>query len=402
MRRSSHFEQWDDDRVPILDASLEELRATRTSIKWRLFGPDVVPVWVAEMDCVPCTPVIDAIGAALRRGDVGYAAPGPLEQAFAGFAERRWGWAPDPDTMMLLPDVMIGIAEIIRANTAADAAVVVSPPCYDSFYGFVQSLGRRLVTAHLGSDFRLDHVALEAAFVDAGPGSAYILCNPQNPVGTVHTPQELAMLASLADRYGVLVISDEIHAPLTHRGVAYTPYLAVPEARRGIAVVSASKSWNLAGLKIALAVPGADAIASLGALHEVNTHGANHLGEIAHVAAYEQGGDWLDDLLVELGDRRNLLRQLLTEHLPAVRMIEAEATYLAWLDCSALGLDDPAAAFLAEGKVALSAGANYDPDSKQFVRFNLATSSEVIGEAVRRMASVVVEPSGPLQRNKLS
>lgn len=373
--------------MPILDASLQDLRATRTSIKWRLYGPDVVPVWVAEMDCAPCEPVIAAVESALRRGDVGYAAPGPLEEAFAQFADTRWGWAPDPATMMMLPDVMIGIAELIRANTHADAAVVVSPPCYDSFFGFVQSLERRLVPTYLDANNRLDPEALESAFAVAGAGSAYILCNPQNPTGTVHTAQELAMLGELADRYGVLVISDEIHAPLTHPGVTYTPYLSVPQASRGISVVSASKSWNLAGLKIALAVPGADAAASLGALHEVNTHGANHLGEIAHVAAYRHGAGWLDDLLVELGERRTLLRQLLADQLPDVRMIEAEATYLAWLDCSALGLDDPQARFLEQGAVALSAGVNYDPRGTQFVRFNLATSPEVIREAVRRMAS---------------
>lgn len=375
--------------MPILDAGLEELRATRTSIKWQLYGPDVVPVWVAEMDCVPCEPVIAAVTSALRRGDVGYAAPGPLEQAFADFAASRWGWTPDPEATMMLPDVMIGIAEIIRSATKADAAVVVSPPCYDSFFGFVESLGRRMVTAHLDAGFRLDPEALEAAFSAAGPGSAYILCNPQNPTGTVHAAQELAMLAELADRYDVLVISDEIHAPLTHPGVTYTPYLAVPRASHGISVVSASKSWNLAGLKIALAVPGADAAASLGALHEVNTHGANHLGEIAHVAAYEHGAGWLDELLVELGERRNLLRQLLAEQLPEVAMIEAQATYLAWLDCSALGLEDPHARFLELGKVAVSAGVNYDADSAQFVRFNLATSPEVIREAVRRMAAAL-------------
>ncbi|MDQ2851514.1 aminotransferase class I/II-fold pyridoxal phosphate-dependent enzyme [Dermatophilaceae bacterium Sec6.4] len=375
--------------MPILDADLDELRATRTSIKWRLYGPDVVPVWVAEMDCVPCEPVVDAVTSALRRGDVGYAAPGPLEQTFAQFAASRWGWAPDPAAMMMLPDVMIGISEIIRSNTVAGAAVVVSPPCYDSFFGFVQSLGRRLVTAYLDSDFRLDPEALEAAFAEAGPGSAYILCNPQNPTGTVHTAAELAMLAGLADRHDILVISDEIHAPLTHPGVTYTPYLAVPAASRGIAVVSASKSWNLAGLKIALAVPGADAAGSLGMLHEVVTHGANHLGEIAHVAAYAHGAGWLDELLLELGERRVLLRQLLAEHLPQVRMVDAEATYLAWLDCSALGLDDPHACFLERGKVAVSAGVNYDPRSAQFVRFNLATSPQVIREAVRRMATLV-------------
>ena len=375
--------------MPILDTGLDELRATRTSIKWRAYDPDVIPVWVAEMDCAPCGPVIDAVAGAMRRGDVGYAAPGPLEEAFAHFAEERWGWAVDPASAMMLPDVMIGVGELVRAHTRPDAAVVVSPPCYDSFFGFVEAVGRRLVMAPLDADFRLDPDALQAAFEDAGPGAAYILCNPQNPMGTVHTADELAMLAGLADRYDVLVVSDEIHAPLTHPGVTYTPYLAVPEASRGISVVSGSKSWNLAGLKIALAVPGADATASLGALHEVNTHGANHMAEIAHTAAYTYGGPWLDELRGEIVERRSLLRQLLTERIPQVRVAPGESTYLVWLDCSALGLADPARIFLQHGRVALGVGTNYDPRGQQFVRFNVATAPQVITEAVERMASVL-------------
>lgn len=375
--------------MPILDASLDDLRATRTSIKWRAYDPDVIPVWVAEMDCVPCDPVVEAIEGALHRGDVGYAAPGPLEEAFAHFAKDRWDWAVDPGRAMMLPDVMIGVGELLRANTPAGAAVVVSPPCYDAFFGFVQSVGRRLITAPLDADFRLDPEALEAAFQEAGAGAAYILCNPQNPMGTVHTKDELVMLAQLADRYDVLVVSDEIHGPLTHLGVAYTPYLAVPEASRGISVVSGSKAWNLAGLKIALAVPGADADASLGALHEVNTHGANHLAEIAHTAAYTHGGPWLDQLLCEIVERRELLRDLLTEQIPQIRVTPGESTYLVWLDCSALGLADPARTFLQEGRVALGIGTNYDPRGGQCVRFNTATSPQVITQAVERMAAVL-------------
>lgn len=373
----------------ILGESFEQLRATRTSMKWREYPADVLPVWVAEMDAAPCEPVVEAVTAALRRGDTGYRYAPPFAEAYAGFARRRWGWAPDPARMFVVPDVMIGVAELLRANTAPDAAVVVSPPCYDSFYGFVESVGRRLVEARLDAGQRLDPAALAAAFADAGPGAAYVLCNPQNPTGTVHSAAELAEVARLADRYGVLVISDEIHAPLVRPGVEFTPYLTVPEAARGVAVVSASKAWNLPGLKAALAVPGPDAFDAVHRMHEVVTHGAQHLGVIAHTAAFADGEEWLDRLRGELDERRQLLGELLADRLPEIVLTPADATYLAWLDCRGLGLADPTATFLDRGRVALTGGTHYDRTATQWARFNLGTSAEVIDEAVRRMAVAV-------------
>jgi cystathionine beta-lyase len=376
-------------RMKILGESFDELRATRTSMKWRAYPPDVLPVWVAEMDAAPCGPVVDAVTAALRRGDTGYRWAPPYAEAFAAFAHRRWDWQVDPARMFIVPDVMIGIAELLHANTPPHAAVVVSPPCYDSFYGFVESVGRRLIEARLGPDQRLDAAALEAAFSAAGPDAAYVLCNPQNPTGTVHTAAELAEVARLADQHGVLVISDEIHAPLMFPGVAFTPYLSVPGAARGVALVSASKAWNLAGLKAALAVPGPSADGVVHRLHEVVTHGANHLGVIAQTAAYGPGVEWLDQVCAELVQRRQLLRDLLADRLPEIVLTPAQATYLAWLDCTGLGLADPTATFLDRGRVALAAGTNYDRTAKQWARFNLATSPDVIDEAVRRMAGAV-------------
>ncbi len=371
--------------TPILGESLDQLRATRTSLKWRAFPPDVLPVWVAEMDARPCEPVVEAVGTALRRGDTGYPWAEPLVAAFGDFAKRRWDWSPEPGTVVA--DVMIGIEELLHVLTPPGGAVVLSPPCYDSFYGFVASVRRRTVLAPLGADHRLDATALDRAFADAGPSSAYVLCNPQNPTGTVHTPEELATVARLAERHGVTVVSDEIHAPLVQPGTTFTPYLSLPEAARGIAVVSASKAFNLAGLKAALVVPGPEAREAVGELHEVVTHGANHLGVIAQTAAYSRGEAWLDQLLGEIRDRRTLLATLLAEHLPGVVATPAEATYLAWLDCSGLGLADPAGTFLARGRVCLSPGTSYDPDGVQWARFNLATSAPVVAEAVRRMAT---------------
>lgn len=378
----------DPARVPrseILGAGLEELRATRTSVKWQRFGPDAIPVWVAEMDAAPCPEVVEVVTDALRRGDTGYAWGPPFAAAFGRFARRRWGWEVDTERALQVPDVMIGVQELIAARVPADRAVVLSPPCYDSFFGFVEASRRRLVEAPLGPDHRLDLEALDRAFAEAGRGSAYLLCNPQNPTGTVHAPAELAALAGVADDRGVLVVSDEIHAPLVQPHVPFTPYLAVPEAARGIAVVSGSKAWNLAGLKAALAIPGPDA--DLG-LHEVVTHGAHHLATLAQTTAYDVGEDWLDQVLAELADRRRLLTALLAEHLPGVVPTRADATFLAWLDCSDLGLADPAGAFLRQG-VAVSRGEWYDRRATRWVRFNIGTSAEVIGEAVARMARVV-------------
>jgi len=372
--------------MEILGESLEELRATRTSEKWRHYPADVLPVWVAEMDARQSPAVLEAVTAALRRGDTGYAWAPPFAEAFARFACRRWSWQVDPADAMVLPDVMIGIEELLHAHVAHDAGVVVSPPCYDAFYGFIESVGRRLVEAPLDAGQRIDPDALASAFAEAGPGSAYILCNPQNPTGTVHTVDELATIAALADEHGVLVISDEVHAPLVQPGATFTPYLTVPQAARGVAVVSASKAWNLPGLKTALAISGPDAQA-VGKLHDVVTHGANHLSVIAHTAAYDDGEPWLDQLLAELADRRRLLARLLAERLPGVVTAPSEATYLAWLDCTGLGLADPASTFLERGRVALAAGTNYDRRATQWVRFNLGTSAEVVEEAVRRMAA---------------
>ncbi len=373
--------------MTILGETWQELRTTRSSVKWRLFDPDVLPVWVAEMDARPCHPVVTTVTRAVSHGDTGYGWDQPLVAAFADFAARRWGWAIDTRRTSLLPDVMIGIEEILRVLPGD--AVVLSTPCYDAFHGFVQSLRMRAVLAPLGTDFRLDMAVLERAFIDAGEGAAYLLSNPQNPTGTVHTADELAAVAQLADRHGIQVISDEIHAPLTRPGVAFTPYLTVSGAENGIAVVSASKAWNLAGLKAALGIAGSGNTV-LGQLHEVVRHGANHVAVLAQTAAYSEGEAWLDQLLGELEDRRALLDRLLAEYLPQIRSVPAEATYLAWLDCTALGLADPAAHFLEHGRVALTSGLSYDPENGTgWARVNFATSPEVIEEAVRRMAAAV-------------
>ncbi|WP_377642448.1 MalY/PatB family protein [Oryzobacter terrae] len=376
----------------LLSAGEAELRRDRTSVKWSAYPPDVLPVWVAEMDVAPCPVVAEVVTAALRRGDTGYGWAPRYSAAVARYAADSWGWELDPSLTQVVADVMIGASELLRLLTDEGGPVVVSPPVYDSFFGFVDAIGRRRVDAPLTPGGRLDPGSLERAFAAAtasGERAAYLLCNPHNPTGAVHSPDELASVASLAARYGVRVVSDEIHAPLVHPGSTFTPYLSVPGSEPGFAVFSPSKGWNLAGLKSALVIAGTGARADLARLHEVHTHGSSHLATMAHVAVLDDGRDWLARLVGELDANRTLLGRLLAEHLPAVRWTPPEATYLAWLDCRDLGLgDDPAAAFRARGRVALSSGPAYGRDAgRGFARLNFATSPEVLEDAVRRMAS---------------
>ena len=379
--------------TPLLGATEALLRRDRTSVKWVAYPPDVLPLWVAEMDAAPCPAVATAVSAAMQRGDTGYGWSPRYADAVAAYAHDAWGWEIDTSAAMIVPDVMIGAAELLRLLTDEGGPVVVSPPVYDSFFGFVDAIGRRRVDAPLGPDGRLDPDALRTAFREATAGgdrAAYLLCNPQNPTGVVHTRAELAALAALADEHGVRVVADEIHAPVVYGGSpAFTPYLTVPGGERGFSVFSPSKGWNLAGLKSALAMAGSAAVADFARLAEVHTHGSSHIGAIAHVAAMADGREWQAQLVAELDANRMLLGRLLAEHLPGVRWQAPESTYLAWLDCRDLGLgDDPAAAFLRRGRVALGSGPRYGHEAgRGFARLNFATSPAILEDAVRRMAS---------------
>lgn len=379
---------------PLRALSLETLRC-RTSMKWRTYPADVLPLWVAEMDVPLAEPVVRAVTEALALGDTGYPAGTAYAEALAGFAEKRWGWdGLAVERTAIVPDVMLGVVEMLKLVTGHGDTVIVNSPVYPPFHQFVEHMDRQVLEAPLGADLRIDFDALEGAFreaVSGGRRAAHLLCSPHNPTGTVHTAGELAAVAALADRYGVRVVADEIHAPLTAGGVDFVPYLSVPGAENGLSLMSASKAWNLAGLKAALAIAGPAAAVDLARLPEEVSHGPSHVGVLAHTAALTDGAAWLDALLTGLDDNRRLLADLLAEHLPAIAHRPSEATYLAWLDCRALGLgDDPAEVFLERGRVALNSGIPFGTGGAGHVRLNLATSPELITEGVRRMAAALV------------
>ncbi|MBZ4014914.1 MalY/PatB family protein [Streptomyces purpurogeneiscleroticus] len=378
---------------PLRRLTLGELRQ-RTSMKWRTYPDDVLPLWVAEMDVPLAEPVVRAVTDALVRGDTGYPVGTAYAEALAEFARKRWGWdGLAVERTAIVPDVMLGVVEMLKLTTGPGDAVVINCPVYPPFYLFLGNADRKIVEAPLGPGHRIDLAALESAFRTAvadGRRAAYLLCSPHNPTGTVHTADELAAVAALAARYGVRVVVDEIHAPLVAAGVTFVPYLSVPGAESGLSLMSASKGWNLAGLKAALAIAGPAAADDLARLPEEVGHGASHVGVLAHTAALRDGGDWLDALLAGLDENRRLLAELLAERLPSVRYAPARATFLAWLDCRGLGLgDDPAAVFRDRGRIALNPGTDFGTGGAGHVRLNLATSPEVLTEAVRRMAAAL-------------
>ena len=366
---------------------LPELRE-RTSLKWTFYPPDVLPLWVAEMDVDVAPAIKDALAAALDMGDTGYAYGPAYAEAFARFSKDRWNFDIDVEHTRLMPDLMLGVTEMIRAFTEPGDAVIITPPVYPPFYGFIGHSDRKVVEAAL-TNGRLDLDRLARAFKDAtanGRAAAFLLCNPHNPTGTVHSAQELAGVAALADEHGVHVISDEIHAPLTLPSATFVPYLSVADA--GVSLLSASKGWNLAGLKTAVAAAGPRSAQVLADLPQEVGHGASLLAIIAHTAALEHARDWLDEARQAIVANRTLLAELLETHLPTARLMDADATYLAWVDCRALGLgDDPAAVFLERGRVAFSDGPSFGTGGAGWVRVNLATSPAIVEQAVARMAA---------------
>ncbi|MGK5684375.1 MalY/PatB family protein [Actinoplanes sp. URMC 104] len=368
--------------------SLAELRLRR-SVKWRTFPDDVLPLFVAEMDYELAPPVAEVLHTAVSRGDLGYSAPGPeLGKAFAAFAGRQWGWDPDPAQVSAVTDVGVGVVEVLRLLVRPGDPVVISPPVYPPFFDWVPEAGGRVVEVPLAGT-RLDLAGLEAAF--AVHPAAYLLCNPQNPVGRVHTADELAELVRLSRLYGVPIVSDEIHAPLALPGARVTPLLTVPGAAEvALAVVSASKAFNLAGLKCAALVTASPRMAQLvERLAAEVFERTGHLGVLASIAAFTEGDAWLAALIGTLAARREQLGSLLAEQLPALRWTPPEATYLAWLDASALGRDaQPRDRYLAEARVALEPGTRFGAAGSGHVRLNFATSPEILAEAVSRMATV--------------
>jgi cystathionine beta-lyase len=295
-------------------------------------------------------------------------------------------WQVDPDQLALVSDVMVGLIELCRV-LAPGGSVGFATAGYPPFLNQLPPAGFSTVLIPLRPDgwFDLDRLAAELR----NGLKVLVLANPHNPTGRVLPRDELEQIADLCAQYGAWVLADEIHAPLVLPGAKHVPWLEVSDAARdcGISLISASKAFNLAGLKAALIVTASDRAQDVVRRLPFNAEQVGLLGVVAAEAAFADGDAWLDAVIRQLDFNRSLL----VEQLPAgVRWTPPEATFVAWLDCGELGLgDDPSEVFLRRAKVALGPGQDYDPASSGFVRLNFGTSDELLTELLRRMNAVV-------------
>ena len=375
------------------DFTPESLRR-RGTIKWSLYEPDVLACWVAEMDFSAAPAIRAGVEDAVRREEFGYPRRDEmngLPEAVAAFQRDRYEWSVDPSRVHTLPDVLKGVELAIRVYSPESSPVILTTPAYMPFFELPTVTRRPIVEVPTVVDgdgvHRLDLEGIDSAF--RGGARTIVLCNPYNPVGRSFSREELVALASVVDRHGGRVVADEIHAPLTYPGRDHVPYASLSDvtASHTVTVTSASKGWNLPGLKCANVIINNDVDEERWkSLSLLEVHGASTLGISANLAAYRFGVSWLDAVVGYLDGNRRYLAELLSEHLPAVRYVPPEGGYLAWLDCRGLELDvEPADHFLAKARVATNHGLAFGAPGAGHVRFNFATSRAILREAVAAM-----------------
>jgi len=372
---------------PLVVPSLAELQRRRSK-KWAV-ADGVLSSTVAEMDFSLAEPVVDALRAAIARSDLGYTPlPGAVfRRAMCDFFARRLHWRIDPEQITLVPDVMAGLIELCRVAAAPSHAVGFASPAYPLFFADLPQAGVSIRELALEEDGSPSIGDLERALAD--DLRVLVVVNPHNPTGRCLERSTLTHIADLCHERGVWVLADEIHAPLVMPGATFTPWLEVSDAARscGVALTSASKAFNVAGLKAAQIVTASgrarDFVRRLPDLLDR----VGLLGVVAAEAGFGEGDEWLDAVIAQLETNRGLLATSLSEQLPSVRWWSPDASFLAWLDCSALGFaDEPAAAFLEWGQIALTPGRSFGGGSDGHVRLNFGTSADHLVEMVRRLA----------------
>ena len=378
--------------------NLAELH-THRSEKWRGFPQDVLPLPVAEMDFPVAEPIRAVLAEMVAHSDLGYLGPIPeLGLGFKKFAAERWNWTVDEKQVHVATDVGVAVVEILRVFTQPGDSILISSPVYHNFYTWINETKLTLVDApfertgdEATNPWVINWDSVEKAY--ASGIKVHLLCSPHNPLGFIYTKQDLLKIVALAKKHNVLIISDEIHAPLTFPGETFVPILSLGADAESVSVTvtAASKGWNIAGLKCAILISqNAEMNSKLANLAPAMHYRASLLGGFATAVAFAEGGVWLDTVIAQLDHNRHLIKDLLAEKLPTVRYHIPQNSYLAWLDVESLNLGvDPSVTLIEKGRVAFSPGHGFGKQCDQYVRLNFATSPEIITEAIDRIARAV-------------
>ena len=381
----------------IFDLDLDRVR-NRPGIKWERHGNDVLSAWVADMDVEVPSFITEAVIERVESGGLGYGfydEPIPVLEAFKNRMRKAFNWEIQTSDVIRVHDVIQGLEWAIRTLSPVGSGIVVQTPVYPPFYSTIEASGRHWVANPLlatEDGWALDFDHLESVAADPEV-STLLLCHPHNPCGLVMTQEDLAKIVDIAERNDLVVVSDEIHCDLV-----YTPHRHVPAAsiselasQRTVTITAATKTFNMAGLRMAFVHTESERYGPQ--LKEISTRmigGINGLGQVATVAGWEHGDDWLAELVAGLAHNRHLLSDLLSELLPGVVYRRPQATYLSWLDCRELDLGhNPAELFLSRGQVALNSGLDFGPEGTGHVRLNFATSPELLTMIVERMAAAL-------------
>ena len=352
---------------------------------------DILPLWVADMDFRSPDSVVEALKKAVDHGIFGYSrADESYFDAVAAWYQKRHHLTLQPEWMTCTPGIVFALSIAVRAFTQEGDAVLIQPPVYHPFSRAILRNKRTLVENPLvlkDGHYEMDLEDLEQKVLDEHV-KLMILCNPHNPVGRVWTREELTALADICLRHHVYVISDEIHGDFVWQGHEQTPYASISEEAclHSMMCTAPSKTFNLAGMATSnLFIPDPEMRRKFRSeLLDVGQENMNRLGLFACRAAYEGGGEWLDQLIGYLAGNLALVRDFCKNRVPQIQLVEPEGTYLAWLDCRELGMtDDELMAFFSdEAKVWLDPGTHSGEQGSGFMRFNLGSSRSVIAQAL--------------------
>lgn len=373
-------------------------RRATNSYKWDSAPEGVLPMWVADMDFRTAPAIIDALQKRVVHGIFGYTrVPDAYYDAVTSWFSRRHGWDIDREWIIYTSGVVPAVSAVIKALTVPGDKVFVQTPVYNCFFSSIRNNGCEIVSNPLrrtADTYEMDFDALERCAADPR-AKVMLLCNPHNPAGRVWTPDELTRLGNICLRNGVTVVADEIHCELVYQGFKYTPFASLSDAflHRSVTCVSPSKAFNIAGLQIANIVAFDNDLRSRidKAININEVCDVNPFGVAATIAAYNEGEEWLNQLVDYLHGNYEAMAEFCRRELPEFPITRLEGTYLVWMDCSSLGMPSDALehALLEDARLWLNAGTMYGAEGEGYMRWNIACPRSVMLDGLNRFLNFV-------------